>query len=257
MIRALARFILAMYPPWWKRRYGAETSELTEQLLAEPGAHQWRVVGSLLTGSMRAWMQLRRISDYLKPVDNPEVWGMIPVGSHRDIFGNRGLWPRSEAELEPGEVLLGVLDGNIGSVTVGRLPGNSLGYTVAYLAYTQLLAFMYLDGNAHIARSMIWSAITAAAVCLICSVPLRALTKTQNVAVAVTNHGVLIFRRGITGRTGTLIERIPAVSPVLVRSSSRMKMRSVRLGERTLWLQGSSDPLLSWMSYAYRPAGAL
>ncbi len=117
-MRSFVRLILAMYPPWWRRRYGEETGDLTDQLLAEPGANRFRVLGSLVFGSLVAWSQVRRIGDYLKPETGPSPWGVIPQGSHRDIFGNRGLWPRSEAELEPGEVLLGVLDGVIGSKTI-------------------------------------------------------------------------------------------------------------------------------------------
>ena len=94
---------------------------MTEQLFDEPGAKRLRVLLSLLFGSLMAWSQVRRIGDYLKPQTGPSPWGVIPKGSHRDIFGNRGLWPQSEAELEPGEVLLGVLDGVIGSRQIANM----------------------------------------------------------------------------------------------------------------------------------------
>ncbi len=82
---------------------------------------------------------------------------------------------------------------------------------------------------------------------------LRPLTNSYNVSVAVTSHGVVVFRRGVTtGRTGKMIQRMPAVDPELVKSGI---MRKVRLGDRTFWLNGGSDPLLYWMSQTLRSAG--
>ena len=102
---------------------------VTEQLFDEPGAKRLRVLLSLLFGSLMAWSQVRRIGDYLKPQTGPSPWGVIPKGSHRDIFGNRGLWPQSEAELEPGEVLLGVLDGVIGSRQIANMRMTGIIYS--------------------------------------------------------------------------------------------------------------------------------
>jgi hypothetical protein len=71
MMRSLVRFALASYPPWWRHRYGEETTDLTEQLVAEPGAKRWRVLANLLFGSLRAWLQVRRVGDYLNPESSP------------------------------------------------------------------------------------------------------------------------------------------------------------------------------------------
>ena len=205
MMRAVVRMTLGMYPPWWRHRYGAETTDLTERLLAEPGAHRWRVIASLLSGSMLAWLQLRRIGKYLSPLDSPNEWGMIPHGSHRDLFGNTGLWPRSEAELEPGEVLLGVLDGVAGNRKVLRMPRMALLLGAVYL----ILAL------ASPPPDPLWGGVLGAATMLVVGLLLKVLTKSYRVAVAVTSRGVVLFHRGITGRTGKMIERMPPVDPEL------------------------------------------
>lgn len=243
MIQAVVRVILGMYPPWWKRRYGDETADLTEQLLADPGTHRFRVLASLLAGSVSAWMQLRRIGDYLQPLSSPNAWGTIPRGSHRDIFGNRGLWPRSEAELEPGEVLLGVLDGSVGNRYIPYMPVHGAVWLVMSLIMALLLH-----------PPMWWSQPVVGAFFLILGLLLRPLTNSYYVSLAVTSHGIVVFRRGFTGRTGKLIERMPAVEPELVKVG--VTMRKVRLGDRTLWLYESSDPMLSWMSLTLRSAGS-
>lgn len=241
MMRTVIRIILGMYPPWWRHRYGTETADLTEQLLSEPGAHRWKVVASLLSGSLLAWLQLRRISAYLSPLQSPNEWGAVPRGSHRDIFGNRGLWPRSEAELERGELLLGVLDGNVGNRFVSFMPI----WGVVYALIPLVLSVHF--------RPTLWANVVVGAGFLIIGLILRPLTQSYYVSVAVTTHGIVLFRRGITGRTGKMIERMPAVDPQLIKSGVTMKR--VRLGDRTLWLSGSSDPFLHWMSYTLHSAG--
>ena len=239
MVRVV-RIILGMYPPWWRHRYGAETADLTEQLLDEPEVHRWRLVASLLSGSVLAWLQVRRISSYLSPLESPNEWGMIPRGSHRDLFGNRGLWPRSEAEFEPGERLLGVLDGVVGNWKVARGPRVALVYLVVPLIVWLFSPIHPLLGFA-----------AGGAIAVVLGLALRAVTHSLNVAVAVTTHGVVIFRRGITGRTGKLIERMPPVSPELVKFETAM--RNVRLGDRTFWFRGPSDPAASDAGPKRRP----
>ncbi|MGP0108615.1 MAG: hypothetical protein ACLPR9_07095 [Acidimicrobiales bacterium] len=240
MIQFIVRFILGLYPPWWKRRYGAENADLTEQLLEEPDAHRWRVVASLLSGSMLAWLQVRRVGDYLNPLSSPNQWGMVPRGSHRDIFGNRGLWPRSEAELEPDEVLLGVIDGVVGNRFVAFMPMEGVIFVVLPLIMS--LHF----------RPFSWNMPVVGAILLALGLLLRPLTKSYYVSVAVTSHGVVVFRRGITGRTGKMIERMPAVEPEFLKLGI---MTQVRLGDRRLRLNAGSDPLLYWMSQSLRSAG--
>ena len=82
---------------------------------------------------------------------------------------------------------------------------------------------------------------------LLLGLALVPLTKSRNVSVAVTSHGVVVFRRhGISGRTGRMIERMPAVDPRLIKVGAFMN--KVQLGDRILWLSNRSDPLLHWMS---------
>ena len=64
----LVRFVLGLYPPWWQRRSGKETRELTEELLAGPNANKLRTLGNLLFGATTAWTQIKRRADYLQPL---------------------------------------------------------------------------------------------------------------------------------------------------------------------------------------------
>ena len=242
MMRSLVRFALALYPPWWRHRYGEETTDLTEQLFAEPEAKRWRVLASLLFGSLRAWSQVRRVGDYLKPESSPNPWGIIPQGSHRDILGNRGLWPRSEAELEPGEVLLGVLDGVTGNRSIANMPMMG----VILIVVPLIISLMYGPIRGYslempaMGAALLWGGWL-----------LARLTESYNVSVAVTSHGVVVFHRhGLSGRTVRMIERMPAVEPHLIKNG--VSMRKVRLGDRTLWLNEKSDSLLDWMSSTKR-----
>jgi hypothetical protein len=63
----LVRFFLGLYPPWWRRQYGNETRELTEELMADPETNKLRTVGSLFFGAATAWTQVKRRADYLEP----------------------------------------------------------------------------------------------------------------------------------------------------------------------------------------------
>jgi hypothetical protein len=64
----LVRFVLGLYPSWWRKRYGKETQEVTEELLADPDTNKVRILGSLLFGATTAWFQIRRRATYLQPV---------------------------------------------------------------------------------------------------------------------------------------------------------------------------------------------
>jgi len=240
-MKAVVRFVLALAPPWWRHRYGPETAELTEELLEEPGAHRLRLLASLLAGSMLAWLQVRRFGDYLRPLSSPNQWGAIPEGSHRDIFGNRGLWPRSEAALEPGESLLGVIDGVVGNRSVANLPMMGVCFTLAALVMPLLF-------HGHVVLWSLGEGVLLLAVGLV----LRPLTTSYNISLAVTSSGVVLFHRGYTGRTGKMIGRMPANEPELLKVGAMA--RKIRLGDRTLWMTGKSDPMLYWMSATWRAA---
>ena len=215
---------------------------MTEELLAEPNARRWKVIASLLFGSMLAWGQIRRVGDYLQPTSCPYPWGYIPQGSHRDIFGNRGLWPRSEAELAKDEVLLGVLDATIGFRYFAFLP-----WCMSWWLASWLLIELFIGGSLRDAAG----AGAGMAMALV----LRRVTHSAFVAVAVTSHGVVIFRRKFfIGRTGKMIERMPPVDPKLLKGGS--VLRKVQMGQRRLWLESESDPLLYWMSNTLRSTNA-
>lgn len=64
----LVRFVLGLYPSWWRKRYGKETQEVTEELLADPDTNKVRILGSLLFGATTAWSHIRRRATYLQPV---------------------------------------------------------------------------------------------------------------------------------------------------------------------------------------------
>lgn len=64
----LVRFVLGLYPSWWRKWYGKETQEVTEELMADPNTNKVRILGSLLFGATTAWFQIRRRATYLQPV---------------------------------------------------------------------------------------------------------------------------------------------------------------------------------------------
>jgi len=49
-----------------------------------------------------------------------------------------------------------------------------------------------------------------------------------------------------------MIGRMPANEPELLKV--RAMARKIRLGDRTLWMTGKSDPMLYWMSATWRAA---
>jgi hypothetical protein len=52
----------------------------------------------------------------------------------------------------------------------------------------------------------------------------------------------------MTSATGQVIERLPAASPDITRRG--VTSNRVRLGSRTFWLRGTSEPLLAWMAWS-------
>jgi hypothetical protein len=78
----LVRFVLRLYPPGWRRRYGEESRELTEQLLADPDTKKLRTIAGLLLGTVPAWFHLRWHVGYLQPAvpTGPPVFSPNPHG---------------------------------------------------------------------------------------------------------------------------------------------------------------------------------
>lgn len=84
----VVRFVLSLYPPWWRRRYGKETRELTEELLADPDVDKLRTLGNLLFGATTAWTQIKRRADYLQPVATG-VPPMVPLRFPPNVKSHR------------------------------------------------------------------------------------------------------------------------------------------------------------------------
>ena len=84
----LVRLLLALYPPWWRQRYGKETRELTQELLADPDAHKLRTLGNLLFGAATAWTQIKRRADYLQPI-GAGVSPMVPLHVPPNVKSHR------------------------------------------------------------------------------------------------------------------------------------------------------------------------
>jgi hypothetical protein len=243
-VQRLTSAILATYPRWWRDRYGAETAELTAELLADPTARSWRVVTNLVLGTFLAWGQLGRRSRRLLPVAGSTPWGQVPDGGHRDIFFNRGLSVRSGQALEPDEVLLGVIDGWTGSPFLDSLPVTAAVFLLVAWPVQVAVGSPAVRG----ARSLLPMAAVWVGVLIVGSL-LRWATSSRSVSLAVTNKGLVVLRRSrLTSTTGQVIERLPAASPDITRRG--VTSNRVRLGSRTFWLRGTSEPLLAWMAWS-------
>jgi len=237
------RIALASYPMWWKERYGAETSDLTEDLLADDDARHVRVFLNLAVGSVLAWVHYRRPDRRPRFAGTP--WGPVPDGGHRDVFGNRGLSPRSLEELDPDETVLGVIDGWRGSPFLAAYP-----LTMALLILVSLLVGLVLRHGAprfDSVQILTWSALLAV------TLAAKVLTSSATVAIAVTSNGLVVFRmRTFTRCSGSIVLRLPAAPPTVVRTGT-YKIK-VDLGGTTFWVVEKSLPLIRWMASA--PAGA-
>jgi hypothetical protein len=235
-MHASVRVVLASYPRWWKDRYGSETADLTEDLLADDDAHYLRVLVNLAVGSVLAWAHYRRPA---RPRMAMTPWGPVPDGGHRDAFGNRGLSPRSLQELEPGESVLGVMDAWKGSRLLATFPFSLVVLLVTWPLFTLLHPHGFTDSGDWIAPAM-WSGLLAG--CLVA----KFLTSSTAVVIAVTSNGLAVFRmRGFTWRTDRLMMRLPAAAPRLVRT--RGGLAEVDLAGARFRVRTKSFPLLRWV----------
>ena len=230
------RVVLASYPMWWKERYGAETLDLTEDLLADGDARRLRVLLNLAVGSALAWVHYRRPERRRQFAGT--AWGPVPDGGHRDVFGNRGLSPRSLEDLDPHETVLGVIDGWRGSPFLATYPLCIVLLIVASLVVGLVSPHGGLPLNS--VQILTWSALLA--VTLVGKV----LTSSAPVAIAVTSNGLAVFRmRTITRCRGSILLRLPAAPPSVVRTgASKVKLD---LGGSTFWVVTKSFPLIRWM----------
>jgi hypothetical protein len=235
-MEAVVRLVLATYPMWWKERYGAETAELTEDLLADDGARHLRVLLNLVVGSVVAWVHYRR------PARRPQLaggpWGQVPDGGHRDVFGNRGLSARSLQDLEPDEVVLGVIDGWRRSPFLANYP-PILVVMVVTMALTGTVVF-------HATPHVLLAQVLPLVVLLAVGQTAKVLTSSAPVAIAVTSSGLAVYRmRTYSRRSRGIVTRLPAAPPVVVRTgASRIK---VDVGGSTFWVADKSLPLIRWM----------
>ena len=231
------RCILASYPMWWKERYGAETADLTEDLLADDDARQLLVLLNLAMGSVLAWARYRR------PDRGPRfagtLWGPVPDGGHRDIFGNRGLTPGSLRDLEPEEAVLGVIDGWRGSPFLATYP-PTMALVIAFSLFLDLV-FPRREFRLDSVQLLMWSALLAV------TLVGKLLTSSAAVTIAVTSNGLAIFRMGMfTRRTGSMVMRLPGAPPSVAPHRSVAVQGG--LGGPKFWVASKSMPLIRWMS---------
>ena len=181
----VVRVILASYPMWWKERYGTETADLTEDLLADGDARRLRVLVNLAVGSV-----------------------------------------------------LGVIDGWRGSPFLATFPPTM----VLAIAFSLLLDLVFLHGSLRFSsvQLVMWSAM------LVVTLVGKVLTSSATITIAVTSNGLAVFRMGMfTRRTGSLVMRLPAAPPSVVRTgASKFK---VDLGGPRFWVTSRSMPLIRWM----------
>jgi hypothetical protein len=234
------RLALASFPRWWKERYGTETAQLTEDVLADEASNRLRVLSDLTAGSIMAWAHYRRPQN-LQRLAGGSPWGTVPDGGHRDLFGNRGLSPRSRQDLEPGEVVLSVFDGWRGSPILSNLPVVCGSTLITWL----LMGAFNVSGRSWTVQIRVDVLVNFAL--FVTSAIVRHVTKSGTVSIAVTTEGLAIFRmRPLTNRTAELVRRMPAAPPTVVKTgTSRIK---VDLGGRAFWLRTKSLPLIRWMT---------
>jgi hypothetical protein len=232
---AAVRVVLASYPMWWKERYGAETAELTEDLLADDSVRYLQVLVNLAVGSALAWAHYRRPDRRPQFAGTP--WGPVPDGGHRDIFGNRGLSPRSLEQLEPGETVLGVIDGWQGSPFLASYPLTLLLLIIIFSG-----SDLVLHAGLRYTTFQLVPLVVLLAVCLVAKI----VTSSCPIAIAVTSNGLAIFRmRTFTRRSDAIVRRLPAAPPAVVRTgASRVR---IDLGDGTYWVLMKSLPLIRWM----------
>jgi len=240
----IVHWILAAYPRWWRDRYGEETTDLTTQLLADPGVHAWRVLANLAVGLIPAWGEHARRGRRVLPVAGTTPWGVVPNGGHRDMYFNRGLSVRSSGALDEDEVLLGVIDGWHGSPFIDQLPLTSAIFVCVALPLNLIFGMPGHGTTTSLVAVAPWVGL------LVIGTVLRPVTSSKSVALAVTNKGLVVLQRSrLTNTTGRVIERLPASRPYISRRG--VLSLQVQLDNRKFWMRGSSEPLLAWMAYSF------
>ena len=239
----IVRWILTAYPRWWRDRYGDETTDLTTELLGDPGVRSWRVMVNLAFGVLPAWSQHARRCRRILPVAGTTPWGVVPNGGHRDMYFNSGLSVRSGGALDDDEVLLGVIDGWHGSPLIDQLP------VIAAISLAMAILVPLLFGipspvsTASLGTYAPWVAL------LVIGTVLRRVTSSRSVALAVTNKGLVVLQRSrLSYTTGRVIERLPASRPNISRRG--VLSLQVQLDEHKFWMRDSSEPLLNWMAHS-------
>jgi hypothetical protein len=71
------------------------------------------------------------------------------------------------------------------------------------------------------------------------------LTGSRQVMFAITTHGLVECRLDLLGRPRSILSRSPAAAPDVLQRP--LGWRRIALGNTTVWVKYSLDPLLTWM----------
>ncbi len=116
----LVRFVLSLYPPWWRERYGKETQELTEQLLADPDANKVRTCPHFVRIQVGQQLLCRSLGLFAIPLSPP---GQIEA-EHEAGPGN-SLGPTSSRRERPNPTRRNRLRKRELLPKVGNAPGGN------------------------------------------------------------------------------------------------------------------------------------
>ena len=244
----VARRVLRLYPASWRYGDGKESHALIDDLVAAPDAKAWRFTLSLVVGAIAAWFRRARQARYLRTVGSTVIPKRIP-GNHCDLLLRRGLSAKSQVDLYPGEQVHVLVDACKGNRFCAGLRNYSVTFFVLWVSGATFSFFVQaLPGES---RWKHWvMAVITCSVLVVISWIIGVATRSYPVTVAFTTSGIAVFRVSWWNHSARFVQRLPAVDPELIKSSS-IGWRHVRLGTQSFWFATSSDPFLVWMSRSF------
>ena len=244
----VARRVLGLYPASCRYSDGEDSHALIEDLVVAPDAKAWRFALSLVVGAIAAWFHRARQARYLRTVGSTVIPKRIP-GNHRDLLLRRGLSAKSQVDLYPGEQVHVLVDACIGRPYWARARGSSVMFFILWVSGATLTFFVESHTGEsrwkHWATSVIYYSAFVGITWII-----GVATRSYPVTVAFTTSGIAVFRVSWWNHSARLIERLPAVDPELIKTSS-FGWRHVRLGAQSFWFGASSGPFLVWMPRSF------
>jgi len=242
-MNTLARRITALYPTWWRHRYGKEALGIVEDLGSEPGTSRPRLIANLLLGLFPAWVNVKQWKG-ARVQEVPTQWGSVPRGTYRDVLGYPKLSHRSRASLHEGEVLLGTVQGWQGNriLAIG-LRRTTLVFAPVVSMTFLLWASLSFQGSL---GAVVTGYLTGFVLVLTFVVSAEAFTKSRNVVVAFSDSRILVFHRSqILPRTGRLLEEMtpsPATALELTQWGQQWE-----IGDLKVWLKPRASVLPAWI----------